>query len=117
MEKNIDKKQDILVYQNDDGQVRLDVRLEGVTVWLTQSMLADLFQTTQQNISQHILNIYDEKELDQGATHKKFLSVRSERGRQVQRKLDFYIVDIHIGLIVFQPQRDKIVYFKSFHHN
>lgn len=89
---------EVLVYQTDDGQVRLDVRLENETVWLTQPLMAELFQTTQQNISQHILNIYEEGELIPEATHKKFLSVRQEGARQVQRNLDFYNLDMIISV-------------------
>ncbi len=89
---------EVLVYQTDDGQVRLDVRLENETVWLTQPLMAELFQTTQQNISQHILNIYEEGELIPEATHKKILSVRQEGARQVQRNLDFYNLDMIISV-------------------
>ena len=70
-------KGQFLVYQAEDGKLKLDVRLEGETVWLTQPLMAELFQTTQQNISQHILNIYEEEELAPEATHNKYLSVRS----------------------------------------
>jgi len=91
-------KGEILVYQTDDGRVRLDVRLQDESVWLTQPLMAELFQTTQQNISQHIQNIYEEGELEQEATHKKFLSVREEGKRQVQRNLDFYNLDMIISV-------------------
>lgn len=91
-------KGEMLVYQTDDGQVRLDVRLQDETVWLTQVHMAELFQTTQQNVSQHIQNIYLEGELYQKATHKKFLLVRQEGSRQVQRNLDFYNLDMIISV-------------------
>ncbi|NQV35024.1 MAG: virulence RhuM family protein [Phycisphaeraceae bacterium] len=91
-------KGEILVYQTDDGQVRLDVPLQDESVWLTQPLMAELFQTTQQNISHHIQNIYEENELEQGSTHKKFLSVRQEGNRQVQRNLDFYNLDMIISV-------------------
>ncbi len=91
-------KGEILVYQTEGGQVKLDVRLQEETVWLTQPLMAELFQTTQQNISQHILNIYEEGELAEEATHKKFLSVRQEGNRQVQRNLDFYNLDMIISV-------------------
>lgn len=81
-------KGELLVYQSDDGQVKLDVRLQDETVWRTQPLMAELFQTTQQKVSQHIQNIYQEGELHQEATHKKSLSVRQEGVRQVQRNLD-----------------------------
>ena len=91
-------KGEMLVYQTEDGRIRLDVRLQDETVWLTQPLLAELFQTTQQNVSQHIQNIYEEGELHQEATHKKFLSVRKEGVRQVQRNLDFYNLDMIISV-------------------
>ena len=91
-------KGEILVYQSADGKVKLNVRLEDETVWLTQSLLAKLFQTTQQNISQHILNIYEEGELSQESTHKKFLSVRQEGARQVQRNIDCYNLDMILSV-------------------
>lgn len=52
-------KGQFLVYQSEDGKLKLDVKLEGETVWLTQQLMAELFQTTQQNISLHILNVYE----------------------------------------------------------
>ena len=89
---------EIVVYQTKDGKVKLDVRLQDETVWLTQPMMAELFHTTQQNISQHIQNVYEEGELETEATHKKFLSVRQEGNRQVQRKLEFYNLDMIISV-------------------
>lgn len=78
MSNNLPAKSEFLIYRTDDGEVKLDVRLEDETIWLTQQMMADLFRTTQQNISQHILNIIDEGELQLEATHKKSLSVQKE---------------------------------------
>lgn len=95
-----------LVYQAEDGKLKLDVRLEGESVWLTQPLMAELFQTTQQNISQHVLNIYEEGELAPEATHKKFLSVRMEGKREVKRPLDY-----HKGLTRYR--RRKAVSFNS----
>ena len=67
-------KGEVLVYQTEDGRIKLDVRLEDETVWLTQQLIAELFQTTVPNISMHIRNIYEEKEPSQGATVKKILN-------------------------------------------
>jgi hypothetical protein len=89
---------EILVYRTDDGTVRLDVRLQDETVWLTQAMMAELFGTTQQNISSHLANIYDEKELLPEATHKKYLLVRREGNRAVQREVDHYNLDAIISV-------------------
>lgn len=91
-------KGQLLVYQAEDGTLKLNVRLEEETVWLTQQLMAKLFQTTQQNISQHIASIYEEEELILAATHKKFLSVRLEGKRQVKRHLDYYNLDMIISV-------------------
>lgn len=91
-------KGQFLVYQAEDGKLKIDVRFEEESVWLTQQHMAELFQTTQQNISQHILNIYDEGELQTEATHKKFLLVRQEGSRKVKRQLDYYNLDMIISV-------------------
>jgi Virulence protein len=65
-----------LVYQTQDGKLKIDVRFEGETVWLTQQQMAELFQTTKQNVSLHIHNIYDERELERMATVKESLTVQ-----------------------------------------
>lgn len=88
----------LLVYQTDDGQVKLDVRLEGETVWLTQQLMAELFQTSVPNISMHVRNIFEEGELTPEATVKKFLTVRREGRRDVRRELEFYNLDMIISV-------------------
>lgn len=93
-----DARGQFLVYAAEDGRIKIDVRLADETVWLTQPLMADLFQTTQQNISQHIRNVYDEGELASEATNKKFLSVRQVGGRAVQRNLDHYNLDMIISV-------------------
>jgi len=75
-----------LVSQAEDGKIIIDVRIEGETVWLTQPHMAELFQTSQQNVSLHLQNIYAEGELERGATHKESLSVRQE-GEVVQESV------------------------------
>lgn len=87
-----------LVYAAEDGRVKIDVRLENETVWLTQPHMADLFQTTQQNISLHLQNIYAESELRRDATHKEFLLVRQEGARRVSRSVDHYNLDAIISV-------------------
>ena len=84
---------EIVIYQSEDGRIRLDTRLQNETLWLTQVQLAELFQTTQQNISLHIQNVYAKGGLSPEATHKKSLWVRQEGERQVQRELDSYNLD------------------------
>lgn len=91
-------KSQILIYKAEDGQTKIEVRFDGDTVWLTQSALAELFQTTKQNISQHIKNIFDEGELKQNATVKYFLTVQSEGLREVSRELEYYNLDLIISV-------------------
>lgn len=86
----------ILIYR--DGALKLQVRLDGQTVWLTQAGMAELYQTTPQNITIHIKGIYDEEELEEGATCKEFLQVRPEGGRQVQRSLKHYNLDVILAV-------------------
>jgi hypothetical protein len=81
---------EMILYQTEDAQTRIEVRLEGNTVWLTQAQMAELFQTTPQNITLHLRAIYDEGELVEGATCKDYLQVRREGAREVQRSLRHY---------------------------
>ena len=92
------KKSEILIYQNTDGRVKIDVRLDEETVWLTQKLMAQLFQVKPQNITMHLKNIYLEGELNQEATCKKFLQVQSEGDRKVERKQKFYNLDAIISV-------------------
>jgi len=88
----------LLIYQNEDGSIRLDVRFEGETVWLTQPMMAELFETSIPNVSMHLRNVFEKGELTPEATVKNFLTVRQERTRQVGRSLDFYNLDAIISV-------------------
>ncbi len=81
---------EILIYQTEGGQTKIEVRLEGETLWLNQADLAKLYQTTKQNVSLHIQNIYDEEELAEGATVKEYLTVQSEGSREVSRQVKHY---------------------------
>jgi hypothetical protein len=91
-------KGEIVVYQSDDGRIKLEVRLQDETVWLTQQLIAELFQTTVPNISMHIRNIFEEGELTPDATIKKFLTVRREGSRDVRRELELYNLDMIISV-------------------
>ena len=88
----------IILYQDENGLTRVDVRFAHEDVWLNQEQLAEIYCTTQQNISSHIRNIYADGELEQEATHKKFLLVRQEGSRQVNRDIDHYNLDVIIAL-------------------
>ena len=87
-----------LVYEAEDGRVKIDVRLADETVWLSQALIAKLFQTSVPNISMHIRNVYEEGELQPEATIKKFLTVRQEGSRAVRRQLDHYNLDVIISV-------------------
>jgi len=89
---------EILIYQSEDGNTKVEVRMEGESVWLTMNQLADLFQTTKQNISLHIKNIYSEAELQEAATVKEYLTVQQEGNRSVKRALDYYNLDLIISV-------------------
>ena len=97
----IERGGQFLVYEAEDGKLKIDVRLEDETLWLPQAQLAELFQTSQQNVSLHIQHIYEEGELPPEATHKKYLLVRSEGGREVKRLVDHYNLSlIHLQMFI-----------------
>jgi len=87
-----------LLYQSQDGRARLEVRFEGDTAWLTQASIAELFQTTPQNITMHVGAIYEEGELAEPATCKEFLQVRREGTREVQRSLKHYNLSVILAV-------------------
>lgn len=87
-----------IIYVSEEGNTKIDVRFHEETVWLTQNHLTELFQTTKQNISSHINNIYEEEELDEDSTVKDFLTVRQEGIRQVKRNVKHYNLDIVISV-------------------
>jgi len=95
--KNDDKGQ-IIIYQADDGKTNIDVLLEDETVWLTQQQMADLFQTSRTNVVEHIKHIYEEGELEEKSTCRKFRQVREEGNRTVSRIMPFYNLDMIISL-------------------
>jgi hypothetical protein len=92
-----DNEGKILLYQTDDCNVTVDVRFEDETFWLTQKVLAELFGTTVANINIHIKNIFDEGELEEGATIKDSLIVQIEGSREVSRKTRLYNLDMVIA--------------------
>ena len=87
-----------LIYQDDNGVSNVNVRFEGEDVWLASEQLAELFQTTQQNISLHVQNIYAEGEIDENRTHKKYLLVRNEGNRSVKRNISHYNLDMILAV-------------------
>ena len=100
MAENLPEKSNsqILIYQTESGKTKIEVRLENETVWLTQQLMAELFQTTRENITLHISNVYKEGELGESSTCKDFLLVQVEGTRKVRRKVKFYNLDVIISV-------------------
>jgi len=94
----MDKENKLILYKDEEGKVSVNTRFADEDVWLTQEQLATIYQTTQENVSMHITNIYTDNELDKEGTYKKFLLVRQEGKRQVRRNIDHYNLDVIIAL-------------------
>lgn len=98
IENNNKNKSQFLIYISEKGNTKIDVRFENETVWLTQIQIADLFQTTKQNISLHINNIFKEEELEENSTVKEYLTVQQEGKREVKRTVNHYNLDMIISV-------------------
>ncbi len=97
-EKAENTQGEVIIYQTDEGDTKIDVRFVDETVWLTQAQLVELFQSSKANISEHIKNIYDEGELDEKSTVRKFRTVQIEGERSVTRSIVHYNLDMIISL-------------------
>src|SRR5260370_9524973 len=91
-------RSEILIYTSPDGKTRIDVQLEHDTARLSQAQMAELFQTTKQNVNLHVKNIYEERELDAASTIKESLTVQREGVRTVQRTINLYNLDVIISV-------------------
>src|SRR3990172_2362442 len=96
--ENIQIKSGLILYQTEDGKTRIEVRLQGETVWLTLSQMAELFQVDKSGISRHLKNIYETGELRTEATVANFATVQHEGSRSVQRALEYYNLDAIISV-------------------
>jgi hypothetical protein len=94
-EKSLHTTSQILIYQAEDGQTKIEVQLQAETVWLSQKQMAELFQTTKQNIGQHLRNIFDEGELDENSVVKKFFTTATDSKKY---KISFYSLDAIISV-------------------
>ena len=90
--------QKIVIYQTEDGQTQIDVRLENETVWLTQAQMVTLFKSSRTNILEHIQHIYEDDELDESSTCRKFRQVQKEGNRMVNRTKTMYNLDMIISV-------------------
>jgi hypothetical protein len=95
---NKQAENNIILYQDEDGITRVSVRFADDDLWLTQNQIAEIYDTTQQNVSQHIDGIFKDEELSEEATHKKFLLVQTEGKRQVKREVSHYNLDVIIAI-------------------
>ncbi len=93
-----EENNEIIIYLSEDGETRVDVKFTGETVWLSQQQMADLYQSSRSNVVEHIQHIYEEGELDEASTCRKFRQVRQEGSRQVSREIPFYNLDMIISL-------------------
>ncbi len=94
----VENNSQIIIYQTENGETKLDVRFQDETVWLTQKLMAELFQTTVPNINMHLKNIFEEDELEENRTIKDFLIVQKEGSREVKRNQVFYNLDAIISV-------------------
>lgn len=94
----MDKNKEIAIYKSKGGEIQIEVKLEKETVWLTQKQMAELFNTTPQNITMHLKTIYADKELKKSSTCKDFLQVQTEGGRRLERKMSHYNLDAIISI-------------------
>lgn len=94
----MNNESEIIIYQPEDAQITIDVKMEDETVWLTQAQIVELFESSKQNISLHINNIFKEEELDFNSTVKENLTVRKEGLRTIQRSVFFYNLDVIISV-------------------
>lgn len=89
---------DLIIYNTEDGQAKISLTLQDGTVWLTQMQIAELFQTTKQNISKHIKAIFGDGELDESSTVNYQLTVQNEGARRIERKIAFYNLDVILAI-------------------
>jgi hypothetical protein len=94
----MDEHTDILIYQTENGETKIDVQLDNGTVWMTQKAIAELYQTSTQNITLHIKNIYEDSELMEKATCKYYLQVQDEGEREVKRNVKHYNLEMIIAI-------------------
>jgi len=111
-------RSELILYQTEDGRTRIQCRLENETLWLTQAQIAELFQTTPQNVTQHLKAVFAEGELTEDATCKDYLQVRAEGSREVTRKPRHYRLEaiLAVGsrkLMDAQPRRTDADYEKT----
>lgn len=94
----MEEKNKMIIYTDESGLTKIDVKLEDDTLWLTQAQMCELYQTSRTNVVEHIKHIYEEGELQEEATCRNFRQVRQEGSRMVTREIPFYNLDMIIAL-------------------
>jgi len=89
---------ELIIYQTEDGQTKIQTRLEDETVWLTQAQMVELFGKAKSTLSEHIKNVFEEGELEKLATVRNFRTVQIEGNREVERDLEYYNLDVIISV-------------------
>ena len=112
MNEPLNNSSNIIIYQTEDGQTRVDVRMENETVWLTQAQMAELFQTDRTSIVRHINNIYKTEELEREATCAKIAQVQMEGNRKVTRQLPYFNLDM-INSVGYRVNSKRGVKFRQ----
>jgi hypothetical protein len=102
---------EIVLYQTEDGRTRVECRFANETLWMTQSLMADLFETTTQNITIHLSVLYEEGEIDPAATCKDYLQVRREGTREVRRQVKHYNLDAILA-VGYRVRSERGVQFR-----
>ena len=97
-ERRLAVKNNMIIYVSKDGNVKVDVNIQNEDIWMSQDVMANLYDTTKQNISYHLNNIFKEKELDKSSTVKDFLTVQNEGNREVKRNIEHYNLDAIIAV-------------------
>jgi hypothetical protein len=105
-------RSEVILYQTEDGRTRLEVRFEDETLWLSQALMAELFQTTPQNITLHLKSLYQEGEIDETATCKDYLQVRQEGNRSVRRSLRHYNLEAVLA-VGFRVRSERGTQFRQ----
>lgn len=94
----LENNSEIIIYQTQDGETKIDVRIDGDTVWLSLMQLSELFQRDKSVISRHIKNVFEEGELERSSTVAFFATVQDEGNRKVEREIEFYNLDVIISV-------------------
>ena len=106
------QENNIIIYQDEDGVTKVSVKFSDEDIWLTQNQIAEIYKTTQQNISLHIKNIYKDNELEKNSTNKEFLLVQNEGNRQIKRNIDHYNLDMIISIGYRVKSQNGVIFRK-----